>query len=186
MRGEIGGVFAGAAAAWRAGRELLAALRGGGGILRFKLKEGRPFEAACGVHGWPGAEFEAVFSTRSPCVGIIPAALLPEAVRNGLLAPPPAGRDDPVVVAEDVLLGRMECVERTLAIDVHADNGTWTSAELPFLLSLGGGPGKALVGNGFMAAQWRGLSLAAGFAVVSVKAGPAGLRPPERKHEKGG
>jgi hypothetical protein len=145
-----------------------------GRLLKFKLGKGRPFSSPCAVHGWE-EEFEAVFSTRFDGNGVLPLAALSVKARAEILSLPPPGEDDPRIEVEDFLLGRVECVGRTLALDIHADNGTWTSAELPFLLCLDKSLDKALIGNGFMATQWRGFFLSARLAVVSTR--PNRMKP---------
>ena len=140
-------------------------------LLKFRLAEGRPFEAVCAIKGRPMAKFEAVFATRLSCNGVIPLAALPNTEAEALLSLPPTRKGDPKLVMEDILLGRMRGVERALALEVHADNGSWTSAELPFLLCYDNGLKSALIGNGFMMSQWSKLCLMPGLAVVKTQNG---------------
>jgi len=126
--------------------------------LKFTMAEGAPFEAFCCAHGHPDARFKAVFATRFSPTGVIPLSQLPTSLAKELLASPPTMEGDPKMIISDIFFGNMTCVERNLAIDVFADNMTWTSAVVPLFLCNSQKMKVALIGNGFMS-QWNQICL---------------------------
>jgi len=143
-----------------------------GKTLKFRLKQEAPFEALCCVHGHPEAKFKAVFATRFSPAGVIPLSQLPAPLVEELLASPPTRDGDPRMIVGDIFFGNMKCVERSISLDVFADNMTWTSTAMPLLLCEDKEMTTTLIGNEFMMSQWNEMRMSG----TSVEVVPSGIR----------